>query len=92
MTAEFNQLLSSFKKANQNKSDGKFGESDVNDIAQAARSFFQNDRDLSQSELEQIRDQWVALAEGRIDKGRAMKKLQGSSRAEAIEAVLRSLL
>lgn len=90
MSEEYQQLLSSFDKAIKNKEAGKFAKSDVLEIYRAASTLFNGELSLNQQQLEQIRDRWVTLAEGKIDKNGAMKKLQGTSRAEAIQSVLLS--
>jgi len=92
MADAFNDLLKSFDRGIQKKADGKFGKEDVAEIFQAASNLFNVDIFLDQHQIEQIRDKWVKLAEGRIDKGNAMKKLQGTSRAEAIQSVLSSIV
>lgn len=92
MSVEFNTLVKSFDSAIKKKEDGKFGKDDVKEIYKAASSLFDGETFLDQKQLEEIRDKWVKLAEGRIDKGNAMKKLQGTSRAEAIQSVLLSIL
>ena len=92
MSQELNDLVKSFEKAIKNKEDGKFGKDDVSAIYQSAHKVFDGRYNLSPAEMGQIRDLWVKLAEGKIDKGRAAKKLQGTSRAEAIQSVLSSML
>lgn len=91
MSEAFNQLVSSFDKAIQKKEKGKFGKEDVKDIYKSASKLFDGETYLEPQQVEKIRDKWVTLAEGRIDKGNAMKKLQGTSRAEAIQSVLLSI-
>ena len=89
---QVNKLLEAFDKAIEKKSDGKFSKEDVQQIYSAASTVFDGSYNLSPEQISQIRDRWVKLAEGVIDKGRAMKKLQGTSRAEAIQSVLNSML
>ena len=92
MSQELNELLSSFEKAIEHKEMGKFCKDDVDAIYQSAHKVFDGRYDLSRDEVGKVRDLWVKLAEGKIDKGRATKKLQGTSRAEAIQSVLSSML
>jgi len=92
MTDEFNNLVQSFDQALQKKEKGKFKKDDVKKIYQAASKLFDGEVRLSSDQIEKIRDKWVELADGRIDKGNAMKKLQGTSRAEAMQSVLLSSL
>lgn len=92
MQAEYNNLLISFDKALQNKENKKFSKEDVKDIYASASKLFDGAIILEPSQMEKIRDKWVQLAEGRLDKGNAMKKLQGTSRAEAIQSVLLTTL
>lgn len=92
MSEQYNDLLNSFKRALKNKEKGKFSRDDVKKIYQSASKLFDGEVHLEQSQLDQIRDKWVELADGKIDKGNAMKKLQGTSRAEAMQSVLLSSL
>ncbi|MCP5508253.1 MAG: hypothetical protein H7A37_08165 [Chlamydiales bacterium] len=92
MSEEFDNLVKAFDKALQKKEKGSFGKSEVKEIYSAASTLFDGTIQLDQQQIEQIRDKWVKLAEGRIDKGNAMKKLQGTSRAEAIQSVLLSIV
>ncbi len=92
MHEAYKNLLSSFDKAIQKKEDNKFNKEDVKDIYAAASQLFNGSIILEQNQIEQIRDRLIRLAEGRLDKSNAMKKLQGTSRAEAIQSVLLSTL
>lgn len=92
MSDQFNELLKSFEKAIKNKEAGSFGIDDVKTIHKAASGLFDGQAYLDDKQIERIRDMWVKLAEGRIDKGNAMKKLKGTSRAEAIQSVLMSIV
>lgn len=92
MSQAFNDLIKSFDKALADKEKGKFDKEDVKEIYEAAHVLFDGKVNLTQSQIEQIRDRWVKLAEGKIDKGGAIKKLHGTSRAEAIRSVLLSSL
>ncbi len=92
MSEQFTDLLKSFDKAIKNKEKGKFGKKDVKEIYSAASSLFDGETYLDPQQMEQIRDRWITLAEGKIDKSHAMAKLQGTSRAEAIQSVLLSSL
>ncbi len=92
MSEAYNKLLKSFTKGVEKRGEGKFDKNDVKEIYKAASSLFDVDVNLDPKQLEQIRDKWVELANGKIDKGNAMKKLQGTSRAEAIQSVLLSSL
>ncbi|MEC7839706.1 MAG: hypothetical protein VX777_06675 [Chlamydiota bacterium] len=92
MSEEYNAFLKSFKKALKKKEAGKFGVEDVKAIHKTARNLFDGETYLDQGQLCEIRDTWVQLADGKIDKASAMKKLQGTSRAEAIQSVLMSSL
>lgn len=92
MSEAYNQLLNAFKKGIEKKEAGKFSKEDVKQIYKAASNLFDVDVNLDQSEIDQIRDKWVELAGGKIDKASATKKLQGTSRAEAIQSVLLSSL
>lgn len=92
MPQEFDNLIKAFDKAIKKKSEKKFGKDDINEIYEAAKKVFDVGRDLAQDQVDKIRDKWVELAEGKIDKGGATKKLQGTSRAEAIRSVLQNML
>jgi len=92
MSQEFDSLIKAFDKAIKRKGEGKFGKSDINEIYESAKQVFDVGRDLAQDQIDKIRDKWVELAEGKIDKAGATKKLQGTSRAEAIRSVLQNLL
>ena len=92
MTQEFDNLLKAFDKAIKKKSEDKFGMEDINEIYEAASKVFDVGRDLAPDQINKIRDKWIELAEGQIDKSGATKKLQGTSRAEAIRSVLKNLL
>ena len=92
MPQEFDDLLKAFDKAIKKKNEGKFGMEDIDEIYEAASKVFDVGRNLAQDQVDKIRDKWVELAEGRIDKSGATKKLQGTSRAEAIRSVLKNLL
>ncbi len=91
MHEDYDNLLKSFEKAIKKKEKNKFSKEDVKDIYKAASKLFDGTVILEQNQIEQIRNKWVRLAEGRIDNGNAMKKLQGTSRAEAIQSVLLSI-
>lgn len=88
MSVEFNTLMQSFDTAIKNKEQGKFSKEDVSKIYDASSHLFKDSRFVEDKQLMLIRDKLVALSDGVIDKGRAMKKLQGTSRAEAIKSVL----
>lgn len=92
MPEGYNELLKSLKKGIEKRKEGKFEKDDVKEIYKAASTLFNVDVYLDPKQLEEIRDKWVELADGKIDKGNAMKKLQGTSRAEAIQSVLLSTL
>ena len=92
MDEKFNNLLKSFDEALKKKEKNKFGKEDVKNIYAAASDLFDGTINLEQSQMEQIRDKWILLADGKLDKGNAMRKLQGTSRAEAIQSVLLSAL
>ncbi len=92
MTQEYDHLLKCFDKAIEDKQSGRFAKDNVKQIYDAAHKVFDGEINLDQKQIMQVRDKWVKLAEGHIDKGRAMKKLQGTSRAEAIRSVLESML
>jgi hypothetical protein len=92
MTEAYNNLLKKFDQAIQKKEANKFSKGDVKEIYAVASVLFDGSVYLEQAQLEQIRDKWVVLAAGKLDKGNAMKKLQGTSRAEAIQSVLLSTL
>lgn len=92
MSVEFNNLLNSFEQAIKRKEKGKFGKEDVDAIYKAASKAFDTEHDLNPQQINQIRDKWVTLAGEHIDKGRAQKKLHGTSRAEAIRSVLQNML
>lgn len=91
MSAEMDALVAAFDHALARKQEGKFDNSDIQKIFDAANKLFAEGRPVDRADLIKIRDKWVALAEGKIDNARAMKKLQGTSRAEAIQSVLKSL-
>lgn len=92
MIEAYNNLLSRFDTALKNKEAGKFAKSDVKEIYAAASKLFDGRFNLEQKQLEKIRDKWIQLADGKLDKGSALKKLNGTSRAEAIQSVLLSTL
>ena len=92
MHEAYNKLLKSFDKAIEKKEDNKFSKEDVKDIYAAASQLFDGTITLEQSQIEQVRDKLIRLADGRLDKSNAMRKLQGTSRAEAIQSVLLSTL
>jgi len=92
MTQEFDDLLKAFDKAIKKRGEGKFGAKDIDEIYQAASKVFDVGRDLAPDQINKICVKWVELAEGKINKGGATKKLQGTSRAEAIRSVLKNLL
>lgn len=92
MSNSYQDLVKSFDEGIKKKEKGKFSKEDVKEIYKAANDLFDVDVDLNRKQLEEIRDKWIALADGKIDKGNAMKKLQGTSRAEAIQSVLLSSL
>lgn len=92
MAAEFDKLLDSFDKAIERREKNKFDKTDVEEIFEAANQFFRDDRSVDEKELTKIREKFVELAKEKIDRGRATKKLHGTSRAEAIKGVLNSLL
>jgi len=92
MPQEFDNLIKAFDKAIKNRDGDKFGMDDINAIYDAASKVFDVGRDLPQNQIDKIRDKWVELAEGKINKSGATKKLQGTSRAEAIRSVLKNML
>lgn len=92
MSQAFDNLIKSFDKAIEKRAKDKFSQEDIDEIYQASKEAFDVRWDLDQSQIDQIRDKWVKLAEGHIDKAGATRKLQGTSRAEAIRSVLKSLL
>ncbi len=92
MAGSFNELIAAFDEGIKKREKGKFSREDVKKIYSAASAFFDVEVSLNQNQLEQLRDRWIELADGKIDKGNAMKKLQGTSRAEAIQSVLLSSL
>ena len=92
MSNSYQDLVKSFDEGIKKREKGKFSKEDVKEIYKAANDLFDVDVDLNRKQLEEIRDKWIALADGKIDKGNAMKKLQGTSRAEAIQSVLLSSL
>jgi len=92
MLEAYNNLLTSFDKAIQKKEDTKFGKKDVDDIYKTASKLFDGTIILEQNQMNQIRDKLVRLTDGKLDKSHAMKKLQGTSRAEAIRSVLLSTI
>lgn len=92
MTESFNKLIQSFENGIKKKEKGNFTKDDVKEIYKAAVQFFDVSRDLDPKQIEQIRDKWVQLAAGKLDKGGAMKKLQGTSRPDAIQSVLMSVV
>ena len=92
MHEAYNNLLKSFDKAIKRKEENKFNKEDVKEIYAAASKLFDGNINLEQSQIEQVRDKLIHLTEGRLNKSNAMKKLQGTSRAEAIQSVLLSTL
>jgi len=89
---DVDQLLKAFKKAIEKKKDGKFGEADIQEIYAASDKVFDAQSFIDQAHIDKIRDHLLELAEGHIDKGAANRKMQGTSRAEAIRSVLKSML
>ncbi len=65
-----------------------FTQVDVDRIYEAANELFQTNIDLSQDDLNQVAKKLSDLTDGRVNKGTVMKKLQGTSRAEALRSVL----
>lgn len=92
MTEGLNEILTLFDQAIKKKEKKSLGKSDIEKIHQSTVPFFQRHEHIPDDELIKLRDKWVELAGEKIDKGRAMKKLQGTSRAEAIHSVLISIL
>ncbi|GEM_PF-2402438 len=90
MSNSYNDLVKCFNEGIKKREKGNFDKDDVKAIYKAASDLFDVDVNLDRKQLEEIRDKWIALADGKIDKGNAMKKLQGTSRAEAIQSVLMS--
>ena len=88
MTEGLGELLALFDQAIKKKEKNSLDKSDIEKIHQKAVPFFQKHEFIPDDELMKVRDKWVELAGEKIDKGRAMKKLQGTSRAEAIHSVL----
>ena len=82
----FQELIQAFESALKKKEKGSFTKDDVKQIYEKSRPAF--DQHINDVDLIKIRDKFVALAEGRIDKNSALKKLQGTSRPEAIQSVL----
>lgn len=90
MSEKYDNLVKSFKEGLKKREAKKFGKEDISKIYSAASDLFDGTVELQPNQIEQIRDLWVELADGKIDKGNAMKKLHGTSRAEAIRSVLES--
>lgn len=90
MSEEFINLLKNFDRAIEKRQSGKFGKEDVKNIYNSATKVFDGEKQLGSHQIDQICEKWVALAEGKIDKPHALKKLKGTSRAEAIQSVLLS--
>ena len=86
----YNDLLKSFDKAIEKKEANKFGKDDIAAIYSAASKLFDGTMDLEKNQLEQVCKKWVLLSDGKLTKSSALKKLQGTSRAEAIQSVLLS--
>lgn len=92
MHEEYSNLIKAFNKALKKKEKKQFSKADVKEIYSAASKLFDGSISLESNQIQDIRDKWVELADGKLDKGSAMKKLQGTSRAEAIQSVLLSSL
>lgn len=89
---DFTNLIQAFEKGIENKKKGTFGKADVDSIFHAAEEFFLKHRTyVDPKQLEKIRDKWLAIAEGRIDKAHIEKKLRGGDPAHAIRSVLETL-
>lgn len=85
----FQELISAFDNALTKKSVGKFSKEDVSAIFSAAQAAFSGAEHIDNQQLMQVRDKFVELAgEDKINKGRAMAKLQGTSRPDSIRSVL----
>ncbi len=91
MEQDFEKLIQAFDKAIKKKEKGSFGKSEIKEIFEASQEFFNKHDYVDAKYLEKLRDKFVTLAEGRIDKAGAMKKLQGTSRPEAIRSVLETM-
>ena len=92
MQEQYDSLLKSFDKALKKKEQKQFSKADVKEIYAAASNLFDGSITLTTNQIEQIQSKWVALADGKLDKSNAIKKLHGTSRAEAIQSVLLSAL
>lgn len=89
---DFTNLIQLFDKAIENKKKGSFGKSDIEAIFHAAEDFFLKHRTyVDPKQLDKIRDKWLVLAEGRIDKAHVEKKLRSGDPAHAIRSVLETL-
>ncbi len=82
------ELIAAFDAALERKESNKYGKEDIDKIYGEASKLFDGDRQLEPSELEQLAKKFSDLTSGAINKGAAMKKLQGTSRAESMRGVL----
>ncbi|MBB64617.1 MAG: hypothetical protein CMO81_06090 [Waddliaceae bacterium] len=92
MSQQYKELMDCLQAAIDAQKGDKLSKSDIKKVVYSAHNFFDGGHHVEQKQLEEIRDAWVELAEGKIDKARAMKKLQGTSRAEAMGSVLSNLI
>ena len=86
---QLKELMEKFNVAIDHKKDGKFNKQDVDNILASATPLFDSQQPIPSNELKQLAAKYSELAgEGVMNKGRAMKKLQGTSRAASMQAVL----
>ncbi|MCB1113706.1 MAG: hypothetical protein KDK62_03010 [Chlamydiia bacterium] len=92
MFEAFDKCLKSFDDALKKKEKGKFNKDDVKKIYEAAHELFDGRIELNNQQIHQLCDRWVEIAGDKLDKGAALRKLHGTSRAESIQSVLLSTL
>lgn len=84
----YTALIQALDQGLQKRQKGSFGKPDVENIYKEAREFFNKYSYVEPKKLDTIAAKWVELSNGKIDKGRAMKKLQGGGCADAIKSIL----
>jgi len=76
----------------KDKGDQGFTQADIDRIYEAANQLFDSNIDLSMDDLNELSRKLSDLTDGKVNKGTVMKKLQGTSRADALRSVLANAL